>query len=85
LSRPGCTRDGSKFGEKALAMTEIPKPKRGRKIDLERLRCLRHGDLIRLYRHRWGALLPVDPILLFIEWNGCLLCWLLINSSDGGA
>ena len=41
-------------------MTELVKPNRGRKIDLERLRCLRCGDLMRLYRHRWGALLPDD-------------------------
>ena len=32
----------------------------GRNIDLERLRCLRTGDLLKLYRHRWGALLPDD-------------------------
>ena len=32
----------------------------GRKYDLERLRCLRTGDLLKLYRHRWGALLPDD-------------------------
>jgi hypothetical protein len=41
-------------------MVDVAKPKRGRKIDLERLRCLRCGDLMRLYRHRWGALLPDD-------------------------
>ena len=42
-------------------MSDLAKPKRGRKqIDLERQRCLRHGDLLRLYRHRWGALLPDD-------------------------
>jgi hypothetical protein len=41
-------------------MTGIPRPERGRKMDLERLRCLRCGDLTRLYRHRWGALLPED-------------------------
>ena len=34
--------------------------KRGHKIDLECLRCLRCGDLLKLYRHRWGALLPDD-------------------------
>lgn len=32
----------------------------GRSIDLERLRCLRTGDLLKLYRHRWGACLPED-------------------------
>jgi len=41
-------------------MVDVAKPKRGRKIDLERLRCLRCGDLMRLYRHRWGAHLPDD-------------------------
>jgi hypothetical protein len=41
-------------------MSDLPKPKRGRKIDLECLRCLRYGDLLKLYRHRWGALLPDD-------------------------
>jgi hypothetical protein len=41
-------------------MTDIAKPKRGRKIDLECLRCLRCGDLLKLYRHRWGTLLPDD-------------------------
>ena len=42
------------------AVSDLAKPKRGRKIDLERLRCLRCGDLLKLYRHRWGALLPDD-------------------------
>ena len=43
-------------------MQSLPKPKRGRKIDLECLRCLRCGDLRKLYRHRWGALLPDDDL-----------------------
>ena len=41
-------------------MSGLAKPKRGRKIDLECPRCLRCGDLLKLYRHRWGALLPDD-------------------------
>jgi hypothetical protein len=44
-----------------MTTLELAKPNHGRKqIDLERLRCLRCGDLMKLYRHRWGALLPDD-------------------------
>jgi hypothetical protein len=43
-----------------IGMAEIAKPIGRRNIDLERLRCLRTGDLLKLYRHRWGVLLPDD-------------------------
>ena len=31
-----------------------------KKMDLEKVRCLRLGDLQRLFRHRWGYVLPDD-------------------------
>jgi hypothetical protein len=53
-------RRGVGSRENQNSMVGIAKPKSGRNLDLERLRCLRTGDLLKLYRHRWGACLPDD-------------------------